>query len=99
MRVKTGRIPSRSILIMIGLVIGALIVLPISIMNQNIPVGMVGSVLLGMPIALSLQDNFLFDASLVKRSKKNFSIGSFLLMCAGGLLFIIGILKMIMGSF
>jgi xanthine/uracil permease len=98
MRADAGRVITKRIPILIGLIIGSLIVLPISLLNHNLPFGMVGSVLLGMPIAMSLQDNFLFDASLLGRKKKKFSIGSFLLMCAGALLFIIGISGMLIAS-
>jgi hypothetical protein len=97
MRVDTGRIPSRKILILIGLVIGSLIVLPISIMNHNIPVGMFGSVLLGMPIALSLQRTYGYDVKVSNRKK--YRIGSYIMMGAGILLFILGISRMLIGSF
>jgi hypothetical protein len=92
-------LPSRRVLIIIGLIIGTLIVLPVSVMNHNIPVGMFGSVLLGMPIALSLQRTYGYDVKITNRKNMKFRIGSFILMGAGVILFLIAISGMLMNAF
>ena len=99
MRVDTGRIPSRPFLIVIGLVTGTFIVLPIYIVNHNIHVGKFGSVLLGMPIALSLQRTYGYDVKVSNRKNMKFRIGSYIMMGAGLLLFVLGISGMLIGSF
>ena len=91
------RIPSRKLLIVIGLTIGAIIVLPISFMRGTVPFGMIGSILLGAPIALTLQRGYGYDVPLMKRKRRS-RLGSILLMLGGVMLFIIGLSGFVFSS-